>query len=306
MQHYTSLDNVKLSHAWVTLGTFDGVHLGHQHIIRPLVSQAHQEEHPAVVVSFHPHPALVLSGETRPFYLTTPAQRAEILGQLGVDILITHPFNAQTANLSAEEFIAHLNTYLDIQQLWVGYDFAMGKNRAGTSPELRLLGKKYGYTLKRISPLYVDGKIISSSWIREALAKGEVERAAALLGRPHRVEGEVVKGDERGRKIGFPTSNLTIPPHMARLHSGVYACYVWVKGERRAAVSNLGVRPTFEDAPVPPRFETHILDFSGSLYGETLKVEFIAKLRDERKFENVAALQAQIEEDIGKARQILA
>lgn len=306
MQHYKNLENVKLSRSWVTLGTFDGVHLGHQHIIRQLVSQAHQAEHPAVVVTFHPHPALVLSGETCPFALTTPAQRAELLGQFGVDIIITHPFSVQIANLTAEEFILRLHEHLNIRQLWVGYDFAMGKGREATALELSRLGEKYDYKVMQISPFYMDGKIVSSSWIRDLLAKGDVARAAALLGHPHRVEGKVVEGDKRGGKIGFPTSNLNIPPTMARLRSGVYACYVWVEGERWKAVANLGLRPTFEDKLAPPRFETHILGFSGSLYGETLGVEFISYLREERKFENIAALQAQIERDIHRARQVLA
>ena len=305
MRHYRTLENVKLTRSWVTLGTFDGIHLGHQHIIQQLVSQAHQAQHTTVVVTFHPHPALVLSGETFPFILTTPAQRAELLGQLGVDIVITHPFNPQIANLTAEEFIVPLNQRLNIRQLWVGYDFAMGKDKEATPPELSRLGEKYGFKVKQISPFYMDGKIVSSSWIRELLAEGDVERAAALLGRPHRIEGEVVEGDKRGQKLGFPTSNLNIPATMARLRSGVYACYVWVEGERWKAVANVGVRPTFERQPVPVRLETHILGFSGALYGETLVVEFIAFLREERKFENIAALQTQIEHDISRARQKL-
>ena len=305
MHHYTTLKNVQLTQSWVTLGTFDGVHLGHQHIIRQLISQAHQAGYPTVVVTFHPHPAFVLSSETFPLILTTPTQRAEILGQLGVDVVITHPFNTQVANLTAEEFIKNLSKHLNIRQLWVGYDFAMGKGKKTTSLELGQLGEKYDYTLNRISPLYVDGKIVSSSWIRELLGEGEVERAAALLGRPHRVEGEVVEGDKRGKKLGFPTSNLHIPSSMACLRSGVYACHVWVGGERWKAVVNLGVRPTFEHQPVPARIEIHILDFSGNLYGQTLLVEFITFLRQERKFENISALQTQIEHDISRARQIL-
>lgn len=294
-----------MSHSWVTIGAFDGVHLGHQQIIHQLVSQAHQAKHPAVVVTFHPHPALVLSGKTFPIYLTTPAHRAELLEHLGVDIVITYPFTSKTANLTAEEFIARLNEHLNMQQLWVGYDFAMGKDRKGTSQNLSRLGEKQGYILKQIAPFYQEEQIISSSWIRELLAEGKAERAADLLGRPHQITGKVVTGDKRGKNLGFATSNLDIPPTMAELHSGVYACYVWVDGERRSAVTNVGVRPTFEEKPVPPRVETHILGFSGTLYGLPLVVEFIAFLRAERKFANIAALKTQIARDIDKAHQIL-
>ncbi len=306
MRHHKTLTDVKLSHSWVTLGAFDGVHLGHQQIIRQLTSQAHQAKQPAVVVTFHPHPALVLSGKTFPIYLTTPARKAEILEQLGVDIVITYPFTHQTANLTAEEFIVNLNEHLNMRQLWVGYDFAMGKDRKGTSQKLSRLGEKQGYTLKQIAPFYKEGQIVSSSWIRELLTEGKVERAAKLLGRPHQIMGKVVKGDQRGKSLGFATANLEIAPTMARLRSGVYACYAWVNGERRSAVTNVGVRPTFEEKPVPQRIETHILGFSGDLYEVPLVVEFIAFLRVERKFTDIAALKTQITQDINRANQLLA
>lgn len=305
MLHYKTIKNVKLSNTWVTIGAFDGVHLGHQQIIRQLVSEAHQAKHPVVVVTFYPHPALVLSGKSFPIYLTTPSQRASLLEQIGVDIVITYPFTTQVANLSAEEFITQLQNHLDMQQLWVGYDFAIGKERKGTTRKLAHLGEEQGYVLRQNPPLYKNGKIVSSSWIRELLAEGKVEHARDLLGRPHQIEGKVIPGDKRGRKLGFATSNLDIPSTMARLRSGVYACQVWVEGDCWSAVTNVGVRPTFEEKTVPQRIETHLLGFSGNLYGVPIVVEFIAFLRDEQKFANVAALKAQIAQDIKKTRQIL-
>ena len=306
MQHYKSLENIKLSQSWVTLGIFDGVHRGHQHVIRQLVSQAHQAKNPAVVVTFHPHPALVLSGKTLPIYLTTPDYRAELLEQLGVDIVITHPFNSQIANLTAAEFITRLNSHLNMRQLWIGYDFALGKDRKGTASELRQLGDEHGYVLEQALSYRENEQIVSSTWIRELLAVGNVGQAADLLGRPHRVGGVVVGGDKRGAGIGFPTANLTLPPTMARLQSGVYACYAWLGETRWKSVANFGIRPTFEDEPVTPRFEVHLLDFSGDIYGESLTVEFISFLREEQKFENIEALKAQIEKDVKEARQVLA
>jgi riboflavin kinase/FMN adenylyltransferase len=305
MRHIKELDQLSLDRSWVTIGTFDGVHLGHQHIIRNLINQAHSVDQPAVVVTFHPHPALVLSGETLPIYLTTPEQKAQVMEGLGLDVLVTHPFTPKITEYTPKQFMKRLQAHLQIDQLWIGYDFALGKDRRGTPERLAELGRTLGYSLKQISPFHLDGEIVSSSRIRTLLREGDVERAATYLGRPHRLVGEVVEGDKRGKALGFPTANLDIPPVMAQMKTGVYACYARVGETRWKAVINIGLRPTFEDGPVPPRVEAHLLDFAGDLYGQRVKLDFIKFLRPEQKFTDVEALIQQVNQDIERARDVL-
>jgi len=305
MRHFYSLQDVDLSHSWVTIGTFDGVHLGHQKIIRGLVENAHSADQPAVVVTFHPHPKLVLGGEQRPFYLTLPETRAELLHDMGVDVVITHPFNDQVSQLSAQDFVSRLDAHLGIKKLWVGYDFALGKDREGDAERLRQLGKDYGFTLRQVAPHHIKDEVVSSSSIRSLLREGEAQRAARLLGRLFQLRGEVVGGDKRGKDLGFPTANLDIPREMIQIKSGIYATYTIVEGQRLPSVTNVGFRPTFDDALDFPVVETYILDFSGDLYGEELRLEFHTFLRDELKFDTVPALIEQMHQDVEHTRQVL-
>jgi riboflavin kinase/FMN adenylyltransferase len=306
MQHFWSLDEVQVTDTWLTIGSFDGVHLGHQSVVSKLVAGAHTIGAPAVVLTFYPHPSIVLRGYNYPFYLTTPNEKARLLGESGVDVIITHPFNKQVANTTAAEFMHGLHQHLNILHLYVGYDFALGKDRQGDIATLKDLGEKYDYTVEQMEPLIIDGDTVSSSRIRFLLGAGQVDKAAELLGRNFTIEGKVELGDRRGILLGFPTANLDIWPAQAIPAAGVYVCRAEVRGKKWGAVTNIGVRPTFEFQPVPPRVETHILDFDQDIYGENLRLEFITRLRGEQRFADVDALKEQINKDSQAAREMLA
>ena len=305
MQHFHNVEEIHLEQSWLTIGSFDGVHLGHQQIIHDLVKGAHDNGQPAVVVTFHPHPQLIIKEEGRPFYLTLPDKRAQLLGDLGVDIVLTYPFSRETSQMRAEEFIALLHRRLQFSRLWVGYDFALGRNREGDPAFLKNLGQQFGYTLKEILPYSIDGELVSSSRIRKSIREGEVQEAAAYLGRSFEVTGTVVIGENRGKSLGFATSNLDVPQEMVDIKPGVYACLTDVGGQTWKAVTNIGFRPTFGDGLLSPRIEAHLLGFSGNLYGEELSLRFVERLRDEMKFDQVSDLQAQIKVDIAQALQLL-
>jgi riboflavin kinase/FMN adenylyltransferase len=307
MQHFWSLDDVQLKNSWLTIGAFDGVHRGHQHIVRKLTAGAHAVGSPAVVLTFFPHPAVVLGRREKPFYLTSPEQRAELLGALGADVVITHPFNQQVAATSAYDFMANLNAHLDLDHLLVGDDFALGHNREGNVPTLKRLGEEqFNYTLEVMPPVENDGQKISSSQVRRALEQGEVERAANLLGRPFRVTGEVVHGDGRGRTIGIPTANMDVWADLCLPKPGIYVCRAQLLGRVWGAVTNVGYRPTFKPLPETPVVEAYILDFNQKIYGEKLELDFLARLREEIRFSSVEALIEQIHVDIATAREMLA
>jgi riboflavin kinase / FMN adenylyltransferase len=305
MQHLWSLAEVNLNASWLTIGSFDGVHLGHREIIRRLTVGARSEGVPAVVLTFFPHPAVVLGKRKDPFYLSTPEEKAAILGDLGVDYVITHPFNPDIASMTAREFIDRLNTSLSMQRLIVGHDFALGRGRQGDVPALTQLGEEFGYYLEAISPLIHDGKAVSSSRIRELLAEGDVRQANRLLGRPYRFSGVVKPGDGRGRTVGIPTANLTVWGHLIVPATGVYVCRAEVAGKIYQAVTNIGVRPTFKAEQTTASIEAHLLDFNGDLYDTTIGLTFIERLRGEKRFSGVQELVQQIHRDIDQARRIL-
>jgi riboflavin kinase/FMN adenylyltransferase len=305
MRHYWSLDKVHLDSSWVTIGTFDGVHRGHQAIVHRVVSGAHLSGTPSVVVTFHPHPAVVLGKRQNANYLTTPEERAELLGDLGVDVVITHPFNHEVASLSAYQFISEMDAHLDISHLFVGEDFALGKGREGNVTRLRELGEQFGYQLEVVLPIKNGDVIVSSSTIRAKISEGNVAQAASLIGRYYKIRGEVVPGDGRGKLLGIPTANLSIWAERTIPKAGVYACRAMLDGVRYLAVTNIGIRPTFENKPVAPRVEAHLLDFNQDLYGKELSLEFVERLRDEKKFPDIQALIDQIHNDISRAREIL-
>ncbi len=299
------LQDLSLQDAWLTIGSFDGVHLGHQQIVRQITSGAHAAGVPAVVLTFYPHPSVVLRNKKNAFYLTLPEEKSEILTTMGVDYVVIHPFDKQVAQIEPHRFIELLHHHLGFSQLWVGYDFAMGRNRAGNVPRLRELGEQFGYTLKVVDAVKQGGEVVSSSKIRAALQAGEIDKVTSLLGRRYSVSGRVIHGDGRGKQIGVPTANLDINRERAVPGPGVYACRVILKEKVYPAVTNIGVRPTFETEPVSPRVETHILDFSQELYGEQLELEFAAHLRNEQRFDSIDTLVAQIHRDITAGREIL-
>lgn len=304
MPHYHSLEAVSLTGSWLTIGVFDGVHRGHQEIIRQLTAGAHQSGAPAVLLTFSPHPAKVLAGREIPC-LTTPEERAEILFSLGVDAVITMQFTRQLAERAAEDFMAELKTRLGLRKLLIGYDFALGRGRAGNYQRLSQIGQELDYDVQAIEAVRFSDEIISSTFIRQTIADGAVRLAAAKLGRSYSVQGPVIPGDGRGRAIGIHTANVEPPAEKALPANGVYATWAWVEGQNHPSVTNIGLRPTFTGGEAAPRVEAHLLDYSGDLYGKTVKLEFVERLRGEQKFPSVEALLAQIRADSEQARQIL-
>lgn len=304
MEFYQFLDDVTLENSWVTIGTFDGVHRGHQALIQKMLAGAHAESSPAVVVTFHPHPREIVSGKTGAFYLTLPTERVRLLTMLGIDAVVVLPFTKNLAAMSALDFTQELVDRLGMAQLCVGHGFALGKAREGDVPRLRQLGQLMGFRVQEVAPERLDGEIISSSLIRSLISEGKVDQAGKLLGRQYQIAGKIVPGDQRGRRVGIPTAN--IEPSASKLipATGVYACCSEVRGEKYAAAVNIGIRPTFSGQSGDIFIEAHLLDFSDDLYGETLTLHFQQRLRDERRFESVDALVEQVKADIQQAREI--
>jgi riboflavin kinase / FMN adenylyltransferase len=304
MQHYWAIEGVQLNASWVTIGSFDGVHRGHQQIVAQLTAGARAAGVPAVVLTFYPHPSFVLGKRSGPYYLTSPEERAELLGELGVDVVITHPFTPEFAALSAAEFMELLSSRLKLRKLLVGYDFALGRGREGDVSTLTHLGQQSGYSVEVVSQISEAGQVISSSHIRKLLLEGEVEQANNFLGRPYRVSGKVGRGDQRGRRLGIPTANLDVWEQIVVPKTGVYACQAQFNGQSYLAVTNVGQRPTIQGGDATIRIEAHLLDFTTDIYDQTLQLDFMQRLRDEQRFPSLDALVAQIHSDIAAARRL--
>ncbi len=304
--HVRALSDIQLdAPSIVTIGMFDGVHLGHQRLVRRLVQEARASGRISVVLTFFPHPDVVLRGVTGRYYLTSPEERARLLLDMGVDLVVTHPFNEDVRRIRAAEFVDQLLAYLRMSALWVGPDFAMGYRREGDVPFLQAQGEAKGFAVETVNlMLGEDGQVISSSQVRDALRQGQVEQAALWLGRPYRVSGEVVHGDHRGQALGFPTANMAVWVEQILPANGVYACWAYVGDERHMAVTNIGVRPTFEDTRLV--VEAHLLDFDRTIYGQVLHLDFVRHLREEKRFSGVEALIEQVQADIRTGRAVLA
>ncbi|MFN2119888.1 MAG: bifunctional riboflavin kinase/FAD synthetase [Anaerolineales bacterium] len=303
MIHAKSIDDLSLENSWLTIGVFDGVHRGHQEIVGALTAGARQARSPAAVVTFWPHPATVLGrGPLR--CLTTDEERAQLLGSLGVDVVVTHTFGTEVAATSAKDFVARLQERLDFRHLLIGYDFALGKDREGNRGRLTEIGREFNFAVDVIPALADESGVISSTEIRKLVATGDVAEAAKLLGRPYGLAGSVVHGDSRGADLGFPTANIEYPPEKILPLNGVYACWASVDAQRHAAAVNVGVRPQFHDGVRVPLVEAHLLDFEGQIYDQDMQLEFVSRLRDERKFESVPALVEQMKRDVGAVRQM--
>lgn len=304
MLHVTSLNDVQLNGTWLTIGVFDGVHRGHQAILRQLVQGAHAAGSPAAVLTFARHPAEVL-GHHALKCLTTTEERAELLGQLGVDAVISHPFDEHVAALSAAEFMQPVKERLGLSRLLIGYDFALGRGREGNASRLAEIGREMGYTVQVVEAVSDESGLISSTVIRKLVSVGDVADAAKMLGRPYSITGRVIHGAARGRLIGYPTANVEVPPGKLIPAFGIYACWAEVDGERVPAAISIGIRPTFDDDQRDIRVEAYLLDHDSDLYEQTVKLEFVQRLRDEMKFPSVEALIAQIESDVATVRSIL-
>lgn len=307
MQRFDSLHDAHAGQAWLTIGAFDGVHVGHQQILKELTAGAHAAGAPAIVLTFEPHPLEILRGPLSNFYLTDLDEKAELIAAADVDLLVTHPFTDEVRNTPADEFISLIKKQLDIRQLWVGYDFALGRERTGDVPALERMGLDLDFSVHQLQPVHADGDIASSSRIRAMLSEqGDVAKAMHMLGRPYSLTGTVVSGAQRGRTIGIPTANVRPPARRLVPATGVYVTWAWLNGKRWPSVTNIGLRPTFEDGTPAPVVEAHLLDYAGGeFYDEPMRLEFVERLRGEQKFDGVDALIKQIHADIAAGRERL-
>lgn len=305
MEIIYGLDNwqQKFPRIITAIGNFDGVHLGHQKIIKTTVEQARARRGTAMVMTFDPHPEEIINPDNSPPLLTTRAEKARILRKMGVDVLLLVEFNEAFRSIAPREFITGiLKDHLGLEGVVVGYDYRFGIKGGGTTALLRQLGEDVSLSVTIVPPVVIKGTIISSTKIRELLGEGRVREAAQLLGRYPAVEGIVVHGDKRGRSLGFPTANLQVGRKLA-FARGVYLVKCRLGGGTFYGVANVGTAPTFNREEV--RLEINLFDFSGELYGERLSVDFLAYLRPERQFQNLEELRKQIGADIRKGKGIL-
>jgi len=305
MQHYRSLEEVTLQNSWLTVGVFDGVHRGHQQIINILTAGAHATSAPAVLLTFDPHPAKVFGSEDIKL-LTLPEERAELLGEMGVDVVITHPFNKEVADMTAWDFMSQIKVRLGLRHLVLGYDSALGKNREGNVARLAEIGREMEYAVEVVSALSDESGVISSTEIRKLISTGNVTEAARLMGHPYSLRGPVIHGDGRGKSINVPTANIGYSREKMIPANGIYACWAYVQEERYRAAINIGINPTFTPDKQIPNVEAHLLDFEREIYGQDVRLEFVARLRDELRFDSVDVLVEQIWRDVEQTKRILA
>jgi riboflavin kinase/FMN adenylyltransferase len=291
----------------LALGSFDGVHRGHQEVILRAVATAHRDGIASAVVTFQPHPMRVLAPDRAPLELSSPARRAALVAELGPDELVLVRFTRELASLEAVDFIEDvLVDGLDARHVVVGENFRFGHGAAGTPELLADEGRRHGFTVETVPLLEIDGETISSSRIRRLLAAGDMEHAARLLGRWPWVEGAVVPGDRRGRTLGYPTANLAPFPRSVLPSRGVYAGYAHLPGRSRPAAISVGYNPTFTDERRRVRIEGHLLDFDEDIYGSPIRLELRARLRDELRFDSIDELVAQMGRDVAATRELTA
>ena len=288
----------------LTIGVFDGVHLGHRYLIDRLKEQAQQQDLLSGVVTFRQHPQEVLSPQTELPYLTTLAQKVELLKEAGVDVVVPLSFSQELAQLSAVQFVGLLKKYLRMRGLVVGPDFVLGRDKEGDADTLRRLGQAMDFSVTVTPPARVNGDVISSTAIRQALADGDMKRVVRLTGRPYRLEGKVTSGTHRGTELGFPTANLEVDARQALPAEGIYATWAFINGQTYKAMTYIGRRPTFGSNE--RTIETYILNYSGNLYGHDLAISVVAQLRRDRRFATIEELKKQIGRDIEKGEAILA
>jgi riboflavin kinase / FMN adenylyltransferase len=303
--HVTQLAEVQPDRpTFLAIGAFDGVHKGHQHLLQSLVAAARRAGARAAALTFFPHPAVVIQGHQGRYYLTTPEERVRLLAAQGLDLVVTLPFDEQVRQTRAADFVEQLRRHLNMRQLWGG-NFALGYQREGDIPFLRRLGQELGFTVQVVEAMVAwQGELVSSSRVRRSLAAGDVSDVTGCLGRPYRLAGTVVRGSRRGHTIGIPTANLRTWSEQLLPANGVYATYAWLGDRRLPAATNVGLRPTVDGSRLT--VEAHLLDFEADLYQQTVTVDFIARIREERKFAGLDGLMAQIHRDIDQTRKILA
>ena len=302
MKIFHGIENANIAKPTVlTLGVFDGLHLGHQRIMQRVVDRAKAVKAVPTAITFDPHPRAVLHPESAPPLLQTLDQRLANFEVLGIKQAIVIPFTREFADVPAEEFLSDIiRDRLHAKEVYLGKGFAFGKDRGGNIELLRAMSSQLGFVADEVDEVQLRGQRVSSSAIRELLAAGRVNLARRMLGRPYGVEGVIIRGNRRGHTIGFPTANLK-PHNRVIPRFGVYATATLIDGTWRRSITNIGVRPTFENT-TEPSIETYIFDFDSELYGDALRVRFLHRIRDERKFNGIDELRAQIEKDTRRSR----
>ena len=290
----------------LTIGTFDGVHLGHQKIVERVVTTARQEGLLATVFTFFPHPRMVVQHDKGLKLIHTLEEKKQLLQQLGVDLLVVQPFNEAFAQLTAEEFVSTILVQrLNVKKVIIGYDHRFGRNRTANIDDMRLFGEKYGFAVEEISVQEVDEVSVSSTKIREALNKGDVTTAAHYLGTPYSLTGRVVHGLKLGRTLGYPTANIQVTEEYKLIpKDGVYAVYSYIDGRKVYGMMSIGKNPTIEGKGAS--IEVYFFDFNGDLYDQKLTIEFVQYLREEQKFATIDLLKKQLQDDETAARKAIA
>lgn len=306
MLKFTNLDKEipELPSLCLTLGIFDGLHVGHQKIVRRVIEKAQNIGGTSCVATFDPHPLEVLNRNASPDILTTTDKKAQLIEEAGIDALCLIKFTPDFANMGARNFVNDfLIDRLHMQEIIVGYDWRFGKGREGDVNLLREMSGDGGFGVEQIDRIKLDGQVVSSTLIRELVLKGDLKRAAACLGRDYSITGTVVEGSRLGREMGFPTANIEAH-HEAIPPNGIYAVWVDVAGLHKLGTLNIGVKPTVTEEK-KRTVEVHIMDFYQDIYNEEIEITFVEKLRDEKKFSSIDELSDQIKKDVEKARDIL-
>ena len=287
----------------LTIGVFDGVHLGHQHLIEKLKEQAAEKGLLSGVVTFREHPQEVLSPQTQLTFLSSLEERINLIRNLGIEFIAALPFTLELAKLGTRQFISSIKEQLKMRGLVIGPDFALGRGREGNAAVLSTLGQELGFTVTSVPYLMIEGHVVSSTLIREALSCGDMKGVARLLGRNFSLSGMVVTGDDRGRALGFPTANIVPESNRALPADGVYVTWARVDDEIYKSATNIGFSPTFGGRE--RTVEVHLIDFSGDLYGRQLTIQFVERVRGEVRFTTPEELKRQIDSDVQRARAIL-
>jgi len=287
----------------LTIGVFDGVHIGHQRLMEYLKRQAMAEDRLPGVVTFRSHPQHIMSPKTPLYRLITLDERIRVIKEMGIELVVPLSFNLELAQVPARDFIALLQKHLRMRGLVIGPDFALGKGREGDALTLHQMGKEMGFWVGVFAPQLIDGEVVSSTVIRQALSSGDVKKVTRLLGRPFLLHGRIVHGDERGKQLGFPTANLTFSRGQALPEDGVYVTKAYLEGQPHPSVTNIGKRPTFGENK--RTVEVYLIGFNGEIYGEDLRIELVDRLRDEKRFSSPEELKAQIAQDVERATSML-
>ena len=306
MNHIEEIKNThKNPVVYTTIGAFDGIHIGHQQLIQSMINQAKSDQKETLVITFDPHPAVVLKSLPMPFYITSPIEKDYILRQLGINHILTLKFDRELASLEPEEFMDLVMQDYQIEQLWLGKDFALGKNRSGNLSVLGDIGKHKGFKIIENQHIEDKGNKVSSSIIRKWIQEGNFADTKKALNRYYSIQGQVAHGDSRGKGLGFPTANLDVWEGKLLPTPGVYATWITIDDIIFSSVTNVGYRPTFENQIIIPRTEVHILNFDRDIYNHQVQLHFVEQLRTEIKFNSIEALVNQISKDKRRAEEIL-